>query len=92
MSKCPWLALRRELQKMIQKLPNENLVRVVEVIQCGRQAGNTCGEEIFVSLEKEEKCNALEIILLSQSSQEGQNACTIAMLDNLNIIAFLLRP
>ncbi|KAK9037291.1 hypothetical protein V6N11_022210 [Hibiscus sabdariffa] len=39
---------------MIQKLPNENLARVVEIIQRGRPTGNTCGEENFVDLEKEE--------------------------------------
>ncbi|KAK8672502.1 hypothetical protein V6N13_110870 [Hibiscus sabdariffa] len=39
---------------MIQKLPNENLARVVEIIQRGRPTGNTCGEENFVDLEKEQ--------------------------------------
>ncbi|XWS44093.1 hypothetical protein CRYUN_Cryun15aG0015100 [Craigia yunnanensis] len=44
---------KRQLQKLIQKLPKENLVRVVEIIQHGRPAGKPC-EEIFVDLEKEE--------------------------------------
>ena len=46
---------RRQLQKLIQKLPKENLVRVVEIIQHGRPVGKPCGEEIFVDLEKEVK-------------------------------------
>ncbi|XWS44090.1 hypothetical protein CRYUN_Cryun15aG0015100 [Craigia yunnanensis] len=50
MSKC---SEKRQLQKLIQKLPKENLVRVVEIIQHGRPAGKPC-EEIFVDLEKEE--------------------------------------
>ncbi|KAL4376756.1 hypothetical protein GQ457_02G020700 [Hibiscus cannabinus] len=56
MSKCRPMTRteKRQLQKMIQKLPNENLARVVEIIQCGKPTGNTCGEEIFVDLEKEE--------------------------------------
>ncbi|XP_039047134.1 uncharacterized protein LOC120187492 isoform X2 [Hibiscus syriacus] len=56
MSKCRSMTHteKRQLQKMIQKLPNENLVRVVEIIQRGRLTGNTCGEEIFVDLEMEE--------------------------------------
>ncbi|KAK8593019.1 hypothetical protein V6N12_045108 [Hibiscus sabdariffa] len=55
MSKCRPMTRteKRQLQKMIQKLPNENLARVVEIIQRGRPTGNTCGEEIFVDLEKE---------------------------------------
>ena len=46
---------KRQLQKLIQKLPKENLVRVVEIIQHGRPVGKPCGEEIFVDLEKEVK-------------------------------------
>ncbi|XP_039009940.1 uncharacterized protein LOC120138549 [Hibiscus syriacus] len=45
---------KRQLQKMIQQLPNINLVRLVEIIQRGRPTRNTCGEEIFVDLETEE--------------------------------------
>ncbi|KAG8501511.1 hypothetical protein CXB51_003801 [Gossypium anomalum] len=44
---------KRQLQKLIQQLPKENLVRVVEIIQRGRPAEKPC-EEIFVDLEKEE--------------------------------------
>ncbi|XVF57912.1 hypothetical protein PTKIN_Ptkin07bG0020700 [Pterospermum kingtungense] len=44
---------KRQLQKLIQKLPKENLIRIVEIIQHGRSAGEPC-EEIFVDLEKEE--------------------------------------
>ncbi|XVF16299.1 hypothetical protein REPUB_Repub10bG0019300 [Reevesia pubescens] len=56
MSKCrPMIRTEKhQLQKLIQKLPKENLVRVVEIIQHGRPAGKPCGEEIFVDLEKED--------------------------------------
>ncbi|XVE84067.1 hypothetical protein DITRI_Ditri16bG0139300 [Diplodiscus trichospermus] len=56
MSKCRPMTQteKRRLQKLIQKLPEENLVRVAEIIQHGRPAGNPCGEEIFVDMEKEE--------------------------------------
>ncbi|XWS32702.1 hypothetical protein CRYUN_Cryun22dG0012800 [Craigia yunnanensis] len=56
MSKCRSMTRteKRQLQKLIQKLPKENLVRVVEIIQHGRPDGKPCGEEIFVDLEKEE--------------------------------------
>ncbi|XP_022741396.1 uncharacterized protein LOC111292987 [Durio zibethinus] len=56
MSKCRPMtrAEKRQLQKFIQKLPKENLVHVVEIIQHGRPAGKPCDEEIFVDLEKEE--------------------------------------
>lgn len=55
MSKCRPMTRteKRQLQKLIQQLPKENLVRVVEIIQRGRPAEKPC-EEIFVDLEKEE--------------------------------------
>ncbi|MBA0814439.1 hypothetical protein Gohar_020270 [Gossypium harknessii] len=55
MSKCRSMTRteKRQLQKLIQQLPKENLVRVVEIIQRGRPAEKPC-EEIFVDLEKEE--------------------------------------
>ncbi|WRX20063.1 NET domain - like 1 [Theobroma cacao] len=46
---------KQQLQKLIQKLPQENLVRVVDIIQRGRPAGKSRGEEIFVDLEQEVK-------------------------------------
>ncbi|EOY02586.1 Uncharacterized protein TCM_017018 isoform 1 [Theobroma cacao] len=55
MSKCRPMTLieKQQLQKLIQKLPQENLVRVVDIIQRGRPAGKSRGEEIFVDLEQE---------------------------------------
>ncbi|XWS40662.1 hypothetical protein CRYUN_Cryun17cG0014800 [Craigia yunnanensis] len=64
MSKCRPMTRteKRQLQKLIQKLPKENLVRVVEIVQRGRSAEKPFGEEIFVDLEKEYNPNIIAII------------------------------
>ncbi|KAK8560637.1 hypothetical protein V6N13_003322 [Hibiscus sabdariffa] len=80
-----WHALRRELQKMIQKLPNEILSVLLKLSNAVGKLEILAAKKSLLAWKKRKNLTLGEIILLSQSSRDGQNACTIAMLDNLNI-------
>lgn len=44
---------KQELRKLIQKLPQNNLARVVEIVQHSKLADSRPSDEYFVDLEKE---------------------------------------
>lgn len=53
----------KQLQKMIKALPPQNLDRVVELVERGKQAEKRSHDEIFVDLEKEVRERAEGYIL-----------------------------
>ncbi|XP_021298963.1 uncharacterized protein LOC110427721 isoform X2 [Herrania umbratica] len=74
MSKCRPMTLfeKQQLQKLIHKLPQENLVRVVDIIQHGRPAGKSCGEEIFVDLEQEKNVTLWRLYYYVESVEKAK--------------------
>ncbi|XP_021298964.1 uncharacterized protein LOC110427721 isoform X3 [Herrania umbratica] len=80
MSKCSVTSIHRpmtlfekqQLQKLIHKLPQENLVRVVDIIQHGRPAGKSCGEEIFVDLEQEKNVTLWRLYYYVESVEKAK--------------------
>lgn len=48
---------KHKLGKLIQKLPPENLDRVMEIIRSNNAAYTNSSDEVYVDLEKEVTCN-----------------------------------
>ncbi|XP_044465116.1 uncharacterized protein LOC123195469 isoform X3 [Mangifera indica] len=76
-SKCRPMTLseKQELWKMIQKLPPNNLDRVVEIVQHDKSAEPLSSDEYFIDLEKEVKsqkhdinCEYIELLILCKIS------------------------
>lgn len=52
---------KHKLGNLIQKLPPENLDRVMEIIQNGNPAYTSSSDEVHVDLEKEVTCNFTQL-------------------------------
>ncbi|KAL6139521.1 hypothetical protein ACLB2K_057825 [Fragaria x ananassa] len=63
MSKCRLMTIheKHKLGNLIQKLPPENLDRVMEIIQNGNPAYTSSSDEVHVDLEKEVTCNFTQL-------------------------------
>ncbi|GLU02145.1 hypothetical protein SLE2022_194110 [Rubroshorea leprosula] len=65
-------AEKQQLQKWIQKLPQENLGRVAEIIQHKKPAGKKHQDDIFVNLELEENVTLWRLYFYVQAVENAK--------------------
>ncbi|XP_050894668.1 uncharacterized protein LOC127101331 isoform X2 [Lathyrus oleraceus] len=75
MSKCRPMALveKQQLQRLIQRLPAENLDRVVEIICRSRPAEEQSCDKIFVDLEKEDNATLWRLYYYVEAVEKAKS-------------------
>ncbi|CAK8577805.1 unnamed protein product [Lathyrus sativus] len=75
MSKCRPMALveKQQLQRLIQRLPAENLDRVVEIICRRRPAEEQSSDKIFVDLEKEDNATLWRLYYYVEAVEKAKS-------------------